>query len=218
MERGLKKRASAILGLLEAAYPFDAEACYLNYDPQKPWQLLVATILSAQCTDARVNMVTEDLFAKYETLEALANADVHELERDVYDTGFFRNKARHIAGAAALIMRDHAGELPSDMAALTALPGVGRKTANVVRGHVFKLPGVVVDTHVKRISVKLGLTKQADPVKIEFELMEILPQDRWMAYNMQIIAHGRAVCTARKPACDVCFLSAQCAHFRKKGG
>ncbi|MCL2224410.1 MAG: endonuclease III [Defluviitaleaceae bacterium] len=196
-----------ILKIFDELYPFDGK-CFLNY--QTPWQLLFATILSAQCTDDCVNMVTEKLFVQFPTLQDFANADIHELEKAVFQTGFYRNKARHLQGSAMKLLKHHGGEVPSDISLLTALPGVGRKTANVVRGHIFKIPSIVVDTHVKRVSNRLGLVRQTCPVKIEHELMEILPQSHWISYNQQAITHGRQVCFARKPKCDICALKIQC--------
>lgn len=196
-----------ILSLLDEYYPTD-DKCYLHYD--KPYELLFATILSAQCTDDRVNTVTKDLFKKYTTLEAFAEADIRELEKDVMSTGFYRNKAKNIKASAQALIKDHSGIVPSEVEALTALPGVGRKTANVVRSHIFNLPSIVVDTHVKRISKKWGFTESNDPVKIEFELMELLPQEHWIRYNTQVIAHGRKICTARKPKCGECPFAQYC--------
>jgi len=207
-----KQKVTKILKILDELYPFDS-TCFLDY--QKPWQLLMATILSAQCTDARVNLVTADLFPKYPTLQDLANANYYELCEDIRSTGFFRTKAQHLIQSAELLLSNHNGELPSDIEALTILPGVGRKTANVVRGHIFGIPSITVDTHVKRISFKLGLTKHTDPEKIEFELMEVLPKPHWIAYNQQIITHGRQICTARSPKCGECPLASLCLEFKK---
>jgi len=204
------KKVTKILKTLDEQYPFDSK-CFLDY--QEPWQLLVATILSAQCTDARVNIVTAELFPKYPTLEALAEADYSALCEDIRSTGFYKMKAQHIKESARLILSLHNGQLPSDIENLTALPGVGRKTANVVRGHIFNIPSITVDTHVKRISYKLGLTKHTDPEKIEFELMEILPKSHWIAYNQQIITHGRKICTARSPKCSSCPLANLCSAY-----
>ena len=198
-----------ILAALDALYPFDGR-CFLHYQKDQPWQLLVATILSAQCTDERVNQVTAQLFQKYPSLEALAASSYEALAEDVRSTGFFRMKAKHIQESARLLLQRHQGQLPSDIAVLTALPGVGRKTANVVRGHIFGIPSIVVDTHVKRVSYRLGLTRHKDPEKIEFELMQTLPQDHWIPYNQQVITHGRRVCTARKPQCQGCALAEFC--------
>jgi len=208
-----KKTIKTILQILDELYPFDSK-CFLNYE--KPWQLLIATILSAQCTDNRVNQVTEVLFKKYPNLEDFANADHSELSGDIRSTGFYVVKSRHIIGTAKKLLEDYGGELPSEIEALTGLPGVGRKTANVTRGHIFKIPSVVVDTHVKRVSYKLGITKHKDPVKIEYELMEVLPKSHWIAYNQQIITHGRRVCTARSPKCEVCKLAPHCRDRRKR--
>ena len=190
-----------ILALLDEYYPTE-DKCYLHHE--KPYELLFATILSAQCTDDRVNIVTETLFKKYPILRAFADADITELESDIKSTGFYHNKAKNIKAAAQELIEKFGGEVPSDIDMLTSLPGVGRKTANVVRSHIFGLPSVVVDTHVKRISKKWGFTESDDPVKIEFELMELLPKEHWIRYNTQVIAHGRKICKARTPACADC--------------
>ena len=202
-------KLTGILGTLDELYPFDFK-CFLNY--REPWQLLIATILSAQCTDERVNIVTKKLFKKYPSLHDFAAADFDILSEDVRSTGFFRMKAKHIIGTAGMLLDLHQGQLPADIGSLTALPGVGRKTANVVRGHIFRIPSIVVDTHVMRVSFKLGLTQYKDPVKIEFELMDVLPEERWIAYNQQIISHGRICCTARSPKCGECKLAVFCAN------
>ena len=203
----MKKRTLAILDALDRMYGTDVE-CHLDY--HAPWQLLVATILSAQCTDARVNLVTPELFRKYPTVEALAKADIQELEEAVKTTGFFRNKAKNIKACAQKLMQEYKGEVPRSIEELTGLPGVGRKTANVIRGNIYKDPSVVVDTHVKRISNRLGLTKNQDPVKIEFDLMKEIPKDRWIRYNIQVISFGRAICRAQNPKCQECFLQQYC--------
>ncbi len=203
----MTKRTKEILDLLDQQYGTEY-ICYLNYE--NPGQLLIATMLSAQCTDARVNVVTKDLFQKYPNMEAFANADLEELEQDIKPTGFYHNKAKNIIGCAKKLMADHGGEVPNDLEALVALPGVGRKTANVIRGNIFHEPSVVVDTHVKRISRRLGFTREEDPVKIEYELMKVLPKDHWILYNIQIITFGRQICTARSPKCDECFLTKYC--------
>lgn len=202
-----KERITKILSLLDEHYTTEYK-CYLDHET--PWQLLIATILSAQCTDARVNMVTKDLYKKYRSLEDFAAADLKELEQDIHSTGFYHNKAKNIIECAKTLVTEYGGIVPSDIDALTKLAGVGRKTANVIRGNVYHEPSIVVDTHVKRISVKLGFTKEEDPVKIEFELMKILPKDHWILYNLQIIAHGRSICTARNPKCRECFLFNLC--------
>ena len=184
--------------------------CYLNHE--NAWQLLFATILSAQCTDARVNIVTKDLFVKYPNVEAFANADIHELEEDIRPTGFYHNKAKNIKACANELLMRHNGEVPRDIESLTALSGVGRKTANVIRGNIYNEPSIVVDTHVKRISKLLGLTKEEDPVKIEMDLMKILPKDHWILYNIHVIRLGRTICVARRPKCDECFMRDLCRH------
>ena len=205
----MKAKLKRIITTLDELYPFDGR-CFLNYDPLKPWQLLFATILSAQCTDDRVNLVTAKLFVDFPTLESYATADIKRLERAVHSTGFYRAKAAHLQESAKILLDRHGGELPKDIEELTALSGVGRKTANVVRGHIFKIPSVVVDTHVMRVSRKLGLTDSTNPVKIEHELMELLPKKHWIPYNQQVITHGRQVCTARSPKCDRCQLAKDC--------
>ncbi len=206
------KRVTEVLKLLDEHYTTEYK-CYLNYET--PWQLLFATILSAQCTDARVNIVTEKLFKKYDTLEKFANAVQSELEKDIHSTGFYKNKAANIISTAKVLVAQYDGEVPGDLEALTALPGVGRKTANVIRGNIFHEPSIVVDTHVKRIAGKLGLTKEEDPVKIEFDLMKKLPKDHWILFNIQIITHGRSICTARNPQCSECFLNELCPAAKK---
>lgn len=207
----MTKRIKEILELLDNTYGTEY-ICYLNY--QTPWQLLIATILSAQCTDARVNIVTADLFKKYDTLEKFANADQKELEKDIHSTGFYRNKAKNIIACTKTLVETYDGEVPNDLEALTSLAGVGRKTANVIRGNIFHEPSVVVDTHVKRISKRLGLTKEDDPVKVEFDLMKKLPKDHWILWNIHIITFGRTICTARSPKCEECFLTKYCKEHR----
>jgi endonuclease-3 len=187
---------------------------FLNHET--PWQLLIATILSAQCTDDRVNIVTKDLFQKYPSIQALAEARQEELEKDIHSTGFYKNKAKNIIACAKALVEQYNGEVPSDIDALTNLAGVGRKTANVVRGNIFHEPSIVVDTHVKRISNRLGFTKEDDPVKIEFDLMRLLPKEQWIAYNIQIITLGRTICTARKPKCEECFLKEECIYVKRQ--
>lgn len=202
-----KQRALEILILLKRLYP-DA-TCSLTY--QTPVQLLVATILSAQCTDERVNLVTPVLFARFPDAISLANADREELESIIRSTGFYRNKAKNIQGACQKIVSEFGGEVPKQMEKLLSLPGVARKTANVVLAHAFGInQGVTVDTHVKRLSARLGLTEETDPVKIERNLMRLLPQPDWENFSIRIIYHGRAVCKARKPNCGECKLSHVC--------
>jgi endonuclease-3 len=159
-------------------------------------------MLSAQCTDERVNQVTATLFKKYKSVEDFANADLSELEQDIHSVGFYHNKAKNVIATAKIIHEKYNDELPSSLEELTSLAGVGRKTANVIRGNIFNDPSIVVDTHVKRISNKLGFTKESDPLKIEMDLMKVLPKDHWILYNIQIITFGREICIARKPACD----------------
>ena len=209
----MTKRTGEILALLDEVYTTEYK-CYLNYET--PWQLLIATMLSAQCTDARVNIVTKDLFVKYPSVQAFANADLKELERDIHSTGFYHNKAKNIIACTKELLEKYNGEVPRDMEALTSLAGVGRKTANVIRGNIFHEPSVVVDTHVKRISRRLGLTKESDPEKVEFDLMKKLPKDHWILYNIQIITFGRQICFARNPDCEHCFLTKYCQEYKEK--
>ncbi|MBQ9444573.1 MAG: endonuclease III [Lachnospiraceae bacterium] len=181
---------------------------FLDYD--KPYELLIATILSAQCTDKRVNEVTKDLFRTYPSLVSFAEAEIKELEAAVKPCGFYKMKAAHIKEAAGMILDDLNGEIPSDIDLLTSLPGVGRKTANVIRTHVFRIPSIVVDTHVKRVSFRLGWTREKDPVRIEYDLMKKIPEDHWCLVNQDLISLGRSLCKARKPDCDGCFMSDIC--------
>lgn len=203
-------RVKEVLRLLDEFYG-EEDKCYLNHS--SPYELLIATMLSAQCTDDRVNIVTKDLFQKYKTIEDFAFADQLELQKDIHSTGFYRNKSKNIISAMSSILNLYGGIVPSSIEELTSLSGVGRKTANVVRTHIYKIPSIVVDTHVKRISYKLGIVKSTDPVKIEFELMKILPKGHWGRYNTQIIAHGRTICKARNPACNTCFMQQCCKSF-----
>ena len=198
-------RVARILALLDRHYP--AAGCSLVFST--PLELLVATILSAQCTDERVNKVTPALFSKYGSATAFAAADPAVFEREIRSTGFFRNKAASIVAAAAQIVARHKGEVPRTIEELTALSGVGRKTANVILGNAFGIPGIVVDTHVGRVAARLGLTRSSDPVKIEFELMPLIPRERWVRFSHQLIAHGRALCRAPRPRCEACFLDAR---------
>lgn len=202
-----KQRALEILVRLKRLYP-DA-TCSLDYET--PVQLLVATILSAQCTDERVNMVTPELFRRFPTAEAMASAPSEEIEELVRSTGFYRNKAKNIQGACRMIVSQFGGEVPKRMEELLTLPGVARKTANVVLAHAFGInAGVTVDTHVKRLTNRLGLTEHEDPVKIERDLMKLLPQPDWENWSIRLIYHGRQVCNARNPACDRCELADLC--------
>jgi len=205
-------RIAAILNGLDEAYP--EVKCALDH--RSPWELLVATILSAQCTDVRVNMVTPELFKRFPTPAAMAKATLPELEALIRTTGFFHNKAKSIRGAARKIIADFGGEVPETLAELITIPGAARKTANVVLGVSFKkAEGVVVDTHVFRISRRLGLAKGDTPQKVEQELMKVIPQKRWIDFSHQIIHHGRQVCIARKPKCDQCNLEQVC-HSKDK--
>lgn len=211
-----QERIVRIINALNEQYGTE-DKCFLHYET--PWQLLIATILSAQCTDDRVNLVTKDLFQKYKSLEDFANANQEELERDIHSTGFYKNKAKNIITCAQRLVEEYQGEVPKDIDALTSLAGVGRKTANVIRGNIYHEPSIVVDTHVKRISNRLGLTKQQDPEKIEYDLMKVLPKEQWIAYNIQVITLGRSICVARGPKCEECFLSEECPSaglYRKK--
>lgn len=201
-----KAHARRVFRILSKLYP-DAR-CALNHDT--PLELLIATILSAQCTDARVNLVTPALFARYRNAKAYADADTQELESYIASTGFFRAKAKNIIACCRRIVDEFGGEVPGRLDALVTLPGVGRKTANVVLGDAFGVPGITVDTHVGRLSRRLGLTTHDDPVKVEFDLMALLPKKDWVMFNHRTIAHGRQVCFARKPACDRCALEPIC--------
>lgn len=209
----MAKNTKEILAALDAHYGTEYRI-FLNHET--PWQLLIATILSAQCTDARVNIVTKDLFLKYTSVAAFASADVKEMERDIHSTGFYRTKAKNIITCCNQLLERHGGEVPSNIDQLTALAGVGRKTANVIRGNIFHEPSIVVDTHVKRISKRLGLSKSDDPVKVEQELMKTLPKDHWIVYNIQIITLGREICKAPTPKCGECFLTEQCSDYQKR--
>lgn len=200
-------RVDAILKALDRLYP--TATCALHH--RNAWELLVATILSAQCTDERVNMVTPRLFARFPSPEAMAKAEVAEVAEIVRSTGFFNNKAKNIVGAAKKIVSDFGGEVPREMEKLLTVPGAARKTANVVLGTAFGIPsGVVVDTHVTRIAQRLGLTRQKAPEKIEQDLMRILPQERWILFSHQVIHFGRDICKARKPECGRCPLESIC--------
>jgi endonuclease-3 len=209
----IKERVKKIIELLEQMYP-DA-ACTLDY--KDPLQLLVATQLAAQCTDARVNIVTRELFKKYRTVYDFASADLGELEQDIKSTGFYRNKAKNIIAASRMIIDDFGGNIPRDMESLLKLPGVGRKTANLLLNDCFGIPGIVVDTHAGRLSKRMGLTENDDPVKIEYDLMKIIPRDKWGSFCHQLVYHGRAVCGARKPACEKCRISVYCKYANETG-
>jgi endonuclease-3 len=202
-----KRHAARVVRQLRRHYP-DAQ-CALDFG--NPLELLVATILSAQCTDQRVNLVTKDLFRSYPSAADYATARLGQLERDIQSTGFFRNKAKSIKGCCEVLVEEHDGEVPRDMDVLVGLPGIGRKTANVVLGTAFGIAsGVVVDTHVGRLSRRMGLTEEKDPVKIERDLMQQIPKKEWIDFGHRMIHHGRRICTARKPKCDECPLASFC--------
>jgi endonuclease III len=188
---------------------------HVTLDFRNPLELLVATILSAQCTDERVNRVTPALFAKYSSAADYARAPLEELERDIYQTGFYHNKARSLKGLGQALVEQHRGQVPASLEELIKLPGIGRKTANVILGNAFGIPGIVVDTHCGRVSQRLGLTRAKDPVKIEFDLMPLVPKERWTRFSLQLIWHGRAICTARGPQCRRCPLLPYCDYGQK---
>ena len=202
----LQKRAENIYAALTKLYP-DAH-CALHY--ANPLQLLIATILSAQCTDERVNKVTPALFALYPNAQAFATADIAELERLIQSTGFFRNKAKNIRACCQTLVEKHGGQVPRTMEELVPLPGVGRKTANVILGNAYDVPGIPVDTHVGRLSRRMGFTKHDDPVKVESDLMELIPKADWTMFGHRMIFHGRQVCQARKPNCEACVIAKIC--------
>jgi len=205
-EDPLKARTRKILRVLARLYP-DAH-CALDF--RNPLELLIATILSAQCTDVRVNMVTPALFERYRDAAAYAAADTKELETAIQSTGFFRNKARSILACCKALVEKHGGQVPGTLEELIPLAGVGRKTANVILGNAFNVAGITVDTHVGRVSRRLGLTKEEDPVKVEFALMELVPKKDWTMFSHRLIFHGRRVCHARKPLCSECALATLC--------
>lgn len=207
-----RKKVEEIIKIFDNLYP-DA-ACTLKY--KDPLQLLISTQLSTQCTDARVNIVTRELFQKYRKAEDFANADIHELEQAIKSTGFYRNKARNIKKCCRDIVEKFGGNIPDNLEDMLTLPGVGRKTANLVLGDVFGIPGIVVDTHAKRLSRRIGLTENEDPKKIEFDLMKVVPKSEWGKFCHQLVYHGRAVCNARKPKCDQCMISSFCDYYKKQ--
>jgi endonuclease-3 len=201
-----KKRAAAIWPILKKAYP--TAKCALEHS--NPLELLIATILSAQCTDVRVNIVTKTLFKKYKSAKDWANAPLEEIEQDIKSTGFYRNKALNIKNACRKIIDDYKSKVPDTMDELLTLGGVGRKTANVVLGNAFGVPGIVCDTHVIRLSRRLELSANSDAVKLEFDLMEIVPKKNWTLFSHLLVFHGRGVCQARKPKCDICQIAKCC--------
>jgi len=202
----LAQRVPQLLDELAKLYPETVTA--LDY--QTPLQLVIATILSAQCTDKRVNLVTPALFARFPTATDFATAELTEIETYIKSTGFFRNKAKSIKAFCLTILDKHSGEVPGTLEELIALPGIGRKTANVVLGDGFGIPGITVDTHVGRLSRRLGLTVHTDPVKVEFDLMKLIPQPEWTRFSHRLIFHGRQVCHSRKPLCEACSLNPLC--------
>ena len=202
-----ENRTIKLLSEFEKMYGRD-QRCYLNYET--PWQLLVATILSAQCTDARVNVITADLFKKYVSPGDFAKAKLEEMEEDIRQAGFYHNKAKNIIACGKIIHEEYDDTVPDDINVLTKLPGVGRKTANVIRGNIYGIPSIVVDTHVKRISRRLGLTKEEDPEKIEFDLMKKIPKDYWILVNLWFITFGRSTCKAQSPKCQECPVAGYC--------
>ncbi len=207
-----KDKVINILEIFDQLYP-DAE-CSLEYET--PLQLLISTQLAAQCTDARVNLVSKELYKKYRAVEDFANADLAELEQDIKPTGFYRNKAKNIIACCKQLLEKHQGKIPDNMEDLLKLPGVGRKTANLVLYEIYGIQGVVVDTHAKRLTNHIGLTKNQDPEKIEYDLQKIVPKERWADFCHKLVFHGRAVCNARKPDCENCRINSFCDYYIKK--
>jgi len=205
------KRVKEIIRILSKEIPDSRIALRFS----NPLELLVATILSAQCTDVKVNQVTADLFKKYRSSKDYAEADLAELEEDLRPTGFYRNKAKSVRKCCQELVARFGGKVPQTMEEMVSLPGVGRKTANVILGNAFGIPGIVVDTHVQRVSQRIGLTKNDDPVKIEFDLMEIVPQEEWTHFSNLLIWHGRKTCVARKPLCEICPIRKLCDYGSK---
>jgi endonuclease-3 len=201
-----RQRIADIMGRLDETYP-DA-SCSLEFTD--PLQLLISTQLSAQCTDERVNIVTQDLYRKYRTVDDFADADQAELERDIYSTGFYRNKARNIIACCRTLREEYGGRIPDTLEEMLQLPGVGRKTANLVLFTVYGVPGLVIDTHAKRLAYRMGLTRETEPEKVERDLMRKIPKERWGAFSHQLVHHGRAFCDARKPNCGDCPISPFC--------
>jgi endonuclease-3 len=201
-----RKEARAVYRILSKTYP--EIRCELDF--KNPLELIVATVLSAQCTDKRVNTITPALFKKYKTAKAYAGADIHQLEELVFQTGFYRAKARHIKGIGIKLVEEFNGEVPSTLEELITLPGVGRKTANVVLGHAFDIPGITVDTHFGRLSRRFGWTKEMDPAKVERIVGELIPQKEWTNLSQRMIWHGRRICHSRKPACGACPVAKIC--------
>lgn len=203
----IKKRTLEIIKIFDKTYGTE-KICYLNYN--KDYELLIATMLSARCTDIRVNKITDILFKKYKSLEDYKNAKTVDIEQIIKTAGLYKTKAHNIKEMCSILLEKYNGIVPSDIEDLIKLPGVGRKTANVIRGNIYDIPSVVVDTHVNRISNRLGLTKSSDPIVIEKDLMKELPKDHWIIYNIQIITFGRTICLARNPKCNLCMLKKFC--------
>ena len=208
------RRSEKILKIKEIFDKVYSDAkCSLDYST--PYQLLIAVVLSAQCTDKRVNIVTKTLFDKYKTIESFANADIDELANDVKPCGFYKTKSRNIKALAQKITEEYGGKIPDTMEELTSLPGVGRKTANLILGDVYGKPALVIDTHAIRLTGRIGLTKETDPKKIEFDLKKFVPDDYSIHFCHQLVWHGRAVCTARSPKCEICPIAALCKYYEK---
>ena len=206
-----KQKVKEIIRIFDELYP--EAGCSLEY--KDPLQLLIATQLAAQCTDARVNTVTPHLFQKYRNVYDFAGADLHELEEEIKSTGFYHNKARNIINCCRMIVEEFNGRIPENLDDMLKLPGVGRKTANLVLGDIFGIPGIVVDTHAGRLSNRIGLARSEDPKAIEFDLMKVVPREVWGKFCHQLVFHGRAVCNARKPKCAVCRIRDFCAYGQK---
>jgi len=210
-QEALEKRVKEIIKILSKEIP-DTRIALKFYNPL---ELLIATILSAQCTDVKVNQVTVDLFKKYRSAEDYAGADLQKLEGEIHSTGFYRNKAKSIQKCCQELIERFGGKIPNTLEDLVTLPGVGRKTANVILGNAFGIPGIVVDTHVHRVSQRIGLTKNNDPTKIEFDLMEIVPEEEWTHFSNLLVWHGRRTCMARKPLCEICSIRKWCDYGSK---
>ncbi len=207
-----KDKLNQIIDILEREFP--NAKILLNHS--NPFELLVATILSAQCTDERVNSVTRELFSKYNSAKDFSKLRTEELENMIYSTGYYKSKAKYIIQCAKIIENQYGGKVPSELDSLLKLPGVGRKTANVVLSHSFNKPAIVVDTHVTRITNRLGLVNTNDPVKIEFQLMKLVPKEKWVVFTHLLIAHGRKYCISRSPKCNFCPISSFCDFYQKK--
>lgn len=205
-------QVTELLARLEKHYP--NATCHLHYT--SALELLIGTILAAQCTDARVNQVTPDLFKKYPDAQAFAQAKEETLQNDIRSTGFFRNKAKAIKQCCQALVQQYRGEVPSDMESLSALSGVGRKTANVVLGNFYGKPAIIVDTHMLRVAARIGLTKETEPTKMEMDLQKTIPENQWTNFSHRIGEHGRTICQARKPKCEECFLNDLCQFYKKR--